>query len=120
MERNHQLFLGLINGQVRTPEQIANTVIKTTSTGIPVRIGDVAEVAPNVKPVYTVVTADGKPAVLLNINRQPDGNTVQVAQEVHNEIENLKKTLPPGITIKPFYDQSVIVSDSIKSVRHAI
>jgi multidrug efflux pump subunit AcrB len=45
---------------------------------------------------------------------------VQVAQEVHNEIENLKKALPPGITIKPFYDQSVIVSDSIKSVRDAI
>jgi multidrug efflux pump subunit AcrB len=120
LERNHQLYLGLVNGQVRTPEEIANAVIKNTPAGIPVRIGDVAEVAPNVRPVYTVVTADGKPAVLLNINRQPDGNTVQVAQEVHNEIENLKKTMPPGITIKPFYDQSVIVSDSIKSVRDAI
>jgi multidrug efflux pump subunit AcrB len=120
LERNHQLYLALVNGQIRTPEEIANAVIKNTPAGIPVRIGDVAEVAPNVKPVYTVVTADGKPAVLLNINRQPDGNTVQVAQEVHNEIENLIRTLPPGITIKPFYDQSVIVSDSIKSVRDAI
>ena len=69
LERNHQLFLGLINAQVRNPEQIANTVVKTTSTGIPVRIGDVASVGPNVKPVYTVVTANGKPAVLLNIKR---------------------------------------------------
>ena len=120
IERNHQLYLGLVNGQVRTPEEIANAVIKNTPTGIPVRIGDIGEVAPSVKPVYTVVTADGKPAVLLNINRQPDGNTVQVAQEVHDEIENIRKTLPPGITIKPFYDQSVIVSDSIKSVRDAI
>ena len=72
------------------------------------------------KPVYTVVTANGKPAVLLNINRQPDGNTVQVANEVHDEIENIRKTLPPGINIQPFYDQSIIVSDSIKSVRDAI
>ncbi len=120
LERNHQLYLGLVNGQVRTPEEIANAVIKNTATGIPVRIGDVAGVAPSVKPVYTVVTANGKPAVLLNINRQPDGNTVQVAQEVHNEIENLKKTLPPGINIQPFYDQSIIVGDSIKSVRDAI
>ena len=70
--------------------------------------------------MYTVVTANGKPAVLININRQPDGNTVEVAQEVHNEIENLKKTLPPGINIQPFYDQSIIVGDSIKSVRDAI
>ncbi len=120
LERNHQLYLGLVNGQVRTPEEIANAVIKNTATGIPVRIGDVAVVAPSVKPVYTVVTANGKPAVLININRQPDGNTVEVAQEVHNEIENLKKTLPPGITIQPFYDQSIIVGDSIKSVRDAI
>ncbi|HWJ49300.1 MAG TPA: efflux RND transporter permease subunit [Candidatus Udaeobacter sp.] len=120
LERNHQLYLGLVNGQVRTPEEIANAVIKNTATGIPVRIGDVAGVAPSVKPVYTVVTANGKPAVLININRQPDGNTVEVAQEVHNEIENLKKTLPPGINIQPFYDQSIIVGDSIKSVRDAI
>ena len=120
LERNHQLYLGLVNGQVRTPEEIANAVIKSTPTGIPVRIGDVATVAPGVKPVYTVVTAGGKPAVLLNINRQPDGNTVQVAQEVHDEIDHLRKTLPPGVHIEPFYDQSIIVADSIKSVRDAI
>src|SRR6202163_2565447 len=120
LERNHQLFLGLINGQITTPEQIANTVIKNTPAGIPVRIRDVATVAPDVKPVYTVVTANGKPAVLLNINRQPDGNTVKVADEVHTEIERLRKTLPPGVDIQPFYDQSIIVSESIKSVRDAI
>jgi multidrug efflux pump subunit AcrB len=120
LERNHQLFLALVNGQVQTPEQIANTVIKNTPAGIPVRIRDVSTVAPDVKPVYTVVTANGKPAVLLNINRQPDGNTVQVADEVHTEIERLRKTLPPGVDIQPFYDQSIIVSESIKSVRDAI
>ena len=120
LERNHQLFLGLVNGQVKTPEEIANAVIKNTPAGIPVRLGDIAQVAPGVKPVYTVVTANGKPAVLLNINRQPDGNTVQVAQEVHDEIELLKKTLPPGVQIQPFYDQSIIVAESIKSVRDAI
>ena len=120
LERNHQLELALVSGQVRTPEEIANAVVKNTTAGIPVRIGDVAQVAPGVKPVYTVVTANGKPAVLLNINRQPDGNTVQVATEVHNEIENIRKTLPPGIRIEPFYDQSIIVDESIRSVRDAI
>jgi len=120
LERNHQLVLGLISGQVRTPEQIANTVVKSTQAGIPVRIGNVASVAPGVKPVYTIVTANGKPAVLLNINRQPDSNTMQVATEVHDEVERIRKSLPPGIDIRPFYDQSIIVGDSIKSVRDAI
>jgi CzcA family heavy metal efflux pump len=119
-ERNHQLVLGLISGQVRTPQQIADTVIKNTSAGVPIRIGDVADVSPGVKPVYTIVTANGKPALLLNINRQPDSNTVQVANEVHAQVEEIRKSLPPGVVIQPFYDQSIIVGDSIKSVRDAI
>jgi len=48
-------------------------------------------------PVYTVVTANAKPAVLLNIYRQPDSNTVVVAEAVHSEIENIRKELPKGI-----------------------
>ena len=119
-ERNHQLVLALVSGQVRTPQQIADTVIRNTPAGIPVRIGDVATVTPGVKPVYTIVTANGKPAVLLNINRQPDSNTVQVADEVHRQVVEIRKSLPPGIEIKPFYDQSIIVGDSIRSVRDAI
>jgi multidrug efflux pump subunit AcrB len=119
-ERNHQLVLGLISGQVRTPEQIANTVVKATAAGIPVRIGDIATVTRGVKPVYTIVTANGKPAVLLNISRQPDSNTVEVAKEVHAEVDRIQNSLPPGIQIRPFYDQSIIVGDSIKSVRDAI
>jgi len=119
-EQNHQLVLGLISGQVRTPAEIAAVTIKTTQTGIPVRVGDVARVGPGVKPVYTIITANGKPAVLLNINRQPDSNTMQVANEVHAELEQIRKSLPTGIQIQPFYDQSIIVSESIKSVRDAI
>ncbi|MFI5069991.1 MAG: efflux RND transporter permease subunit [Terriglobales bacterium] len=119
-ERNHQLVLGLISGQVQTPEQIANSVIKATPAGVPIRIRDVATVEAAVKPVYTIVTAEGKPAVLLNINRQPESNTMAVATEVHAEIVRLQKSLPPGIQVHPFYDQSIIVSDSIKSVRDAI
>jgi len=119
-DRNHQLVLGLISGQVKTPEQIAETVVKTTQSGIPVRIGDLGGVSPAVKPVYTTVTGNGKPAVLLSINRQPDSNTVQVADEVHNEIAQIEKSLPPGIHISSFYDQSTIVEESIKSVRDAI
>jgi CzcA family heavy metal efflux pump len=119
-EQNHQLVLGLVSGQARTPEDLARIVIKNTATGIPVRIGDVADVQQAVMPVYTIVRADGKPAVLLNINRQPDSNTVQVANEVHAEIDAIIKGLPPGIHLKPFYDQSGIVRDSINSVRDAI
>ncbi|HEY2113482.1 MAG TPA: efflux RND transporter permease subunit, partial [Candidatus Angelobacter sp.] len=120
LERNHQLVLGLVSGQARNADDLANTVIKNTPAGLPVRIGDVGAVEQSVKPIYTIVRADGKPAVLLNINRQPDSNTVEVANEVHDEVARIRSTLPPGIRLTPFYDQSGIVQDSIKSVRDAI
>jgi CzcA family heavy metal efflux pump len=119
-EQNHQLVLGLVSGQVHTPQEMGGIVVKTTPSGSPIRIRDIASVTPSVKPVYTVVTANGKPAVLLNIYRQPDSNTVSVADEVHRRIAQLQRTLPQGVSIQPFYDQSQLVNDSIKSVRDAI
>ena len=109
-----------MSGQARTPAEIANIVVKTTHAALPVRIGDIASVVNSVRPVYTMVTANGKPAVLLNVNRQPDSNTVAVADAVHAEIAAIRKTLPPGVELQPFYDQSEIVNDSINSVRDAI
>ena len=120
VETNHQLVLSLVSGQTRTPEEIANIIVKTTPAGIPVRVGDLGSVQPSVKPVYTVVRANGKPGVLLSINRQPDSNTVQVADGVHTEVESIRKTLPKGVKLEPFYDQSDLVRAAIKSVRDAI
>ena len=120
IESDHHLVLALVSGQVHTAEQIGNIVVKTSAAGLPIRIGDVATVARSVAPTYTIVTANGKPAVLLNINRQPDSNTLQVANEAHDLIQAVKPSLPPGVRLEPFYDQSTIVHDSISSVRDAV
>jgi CzcA family heavy metal efflux pump len=120
LEANHQLVLSLVTGQVHDASDISKIVVKTTPAGIPVRIGDLGVVQSAVKPVYTIVRANGRPAVLININRQPDSNTVQVADEVHAEIESLRRTLPREVTLAPFYDQSDLVKASIASVRDAI
>jgi multidrug efflux pump subunit AcrB len=119
LARNHQLYLGLITAQVQNPGQIGDIVIKDAGD-VPVRIRDIGSVASATAPNYTVVTANGKPAVLVNINRQPNSNTVQVADEVHQEIQRLSSTLPGGINLSVFYDQSDIVRASIASVRDAI
>ena len=120
IEHGHQLVLGLVSGQVRTPEQIGQIVVKNSPAGVPIRLGDIAKIAPSVAPVYTIVTANGKPAVLLNVNRQPESNTLDVANEVHALIQELTPSLPPGVHLEPFYDQSTIVHDSIASVRDAV
>jgi CzcA family heavy metal efflux pump len=119
-ENNHQLVLSLVSGQARTLDEISGIVVKTTAPGAPIRIGDVAKVSPSVKPVYIAVTANAKRAVLLNVFRQPDSNTVTVADAVHGEIENIRTELPKGVDLQPFYDQSDLVNDSIASVRDAV
>src|SRR6266850_438794 len=120
IEHDHQLVLSLVSGQVRTPEQIGQIVIKNTPAGVPIRLGDVGSVSASVAPVYTVVTANGKAAVLLNVNRQPESNTLEVADEVHGLMQELAPALPAGVHLEPFYDQSTIVHDSIASVRDAV
>jgi CzcA family heavy metal efflux pump len=120
LEHEHQLVLGLVSGQVHSPEEIAQIVVKTPTNGVPIRLGDIAKVEPSAAPVYTIVTANGKPAVLLSVNRQPESNTLQVANEVHQKIAELRPILPPGVHLEAFYDQSTIVSDSIASVRDAV
>jgi CzcA family heavy metal efflux pump len=119
-ESNHQLVLGLVSGQVHTPAEISGIVVKSTAAGLPIRVGDIASVVNASEPIYTIVTANGKSAVLLSIIRQPQSNTIAVADEVHAQIAELTSSLPPGIHLEVFYDQSTIVHESIASVRDAV
>ena len=119
-EANHQLILGLVGAQVHDAERLRKLVLKTTATGAPVRVADVAKVEDGTMPVYTTVTANGKNAVLLSLMRQPTSNTVAVADAVAAQVAELRKKLPPGVSIEPFYDQSQLVRDAIASVRDAI
>ena len=119
IEENHQLELALVSGQAVTPDQL-NQIVVATINNVPVLISDVAAVRQGTQPNYTIVTADGREAVLINILRQPDANTVSVTDEVKAELAAVQKTLPKDVKIAPYYDQSILVRDSQTSVRDAI
>ena len=119
-EQDHQLLLALVGAQAHDVEGLKRLTVKTSAAGAPITVGDLATVEPATMPQFTAVTADGKPAVLLNITRQASSNTVGVADAVAAEIDGLRTKLPPGVRLQPFYDQSHIVRESIQSVRDAI
>lgn len=119
IEENHQLELTLVSGQATTPAELDAIVVAVVNNA-PVTVADVATVGNGVEPEYTIVTADGRPAVLLNIRRQPDANTVTVDDEVKTELAAIQPLLPKDVKIAPFYDQSLLVRESIKSVRDSI
>jgi multidrug efflux pump subunit AcrB len=119
INENHQLELALVSGQAASIDDLAAIVVATINN-VPVRIGDIATVTPGLEPRFTIVTADGRQAVLLNILRQPTANIISVADGVKTELARLKKQLPRDVDVRPYYDQSLLVSSSVGSVRDAI
>src|ERR1043165_3187210 len=119
IEENHQLELALISGQAKRPDEL-NDIVVATVNNAPVRVEDVATVAPGVEPQYTIVTAAGKPAALVNINRQPDANTVAVVDEVKAALNAMQGQIPKDVRVAAYYDQSLLVRESINSVRDSI
>ena len=119
IEENHQLELALISGQAKRPDELNNIVVATINNA-PVLVSDVATVAAGVEPQYTIVTADGHPAALVNINRQPDANTVAVADAVKTALREMRGQIPKDVRVAAYYDQSLLVRESINSVRDSI
>jgi CzcA family heavy metal efflux pump len=119
INENHQLELALVSGQATSIDDLAAIVV-TNVNNVPVRVGDVATVTPGLEPRFTIVTADGRPAVLLNVLRQPTANILAAADGVKAEVARLQKALPRDVEVKPYYDQSLLVSSSVSSVRDAI
>ena len=119
VQENYHLYLTTVTGLVRSPQDIENTVVDVVK-GTPVLVKDLATVEPGERPVYNIVTADGRPAVLVNVLQQPDGNSVAIADAVNAELAAVRKGLPADIQLSVFYDQSILVRESIRSVRDSI
>ena len=119
VQENNKLYLTTVTGLLRQKEQIEN-VVAAVVKGTPVLVGNLARVVPGERPIYNIVTADGLPAVLVNVLQQPDGNAVEIADAVNRELKEIRKGLPPDIKMAVFYDQSILVRDSIGSVTESI
>jgi CzcA family heavy metal efflux pump len=118
-EENHTLYLAVVDGRVHGISEIENLVIAASGTH-PVRIRDFARVERGPEPVFNVVTAEGVPAVLLNIRSQPDGSTLDIANGVQQVLRDAKRDLPRDFRTAYYYDQSLFVRESVSSVRDAI
>ncbi|HUQ79888.1 MAG TPA: efflux RND transporter permease subunit [Gemmatimonadaceae bacterium] len=115
MPENYKQYLIVSAGEAHSVEDIANVVV-----GRGVRVRDVATVASGTEDHVRIIAGDGKPAALLNITRQPGGNTVAIADSIASIATSLRATLPPGVRFKAVYDQAALVRDAVKSVRDAM
>src|SRR5471032_2511919 len=89
------------------------TLIVAYRNGSAVRLQDVAEVSDGVENVRNLGTFNGKPAVLINITKQPGANVIQVTDNILAQLDDLKKALPPAIDLD-------ILLDTTRSIRNAV
>ncbi|MDE2182726.1 MAG: efflux RND transporter permease subunit [Alphaproteobacteria bacterium] len=119
VQDRHKLLLAVADNSLKSVQDIAGTVLRTTASGS-VRLSDVAKIYEGAAPNYSIVTADGHKAVLLQVFQQPDGNTVQIVHDVAKALQRYQPKLPAGLTIHNWYDQSQLILASAGSVRDAI
>ena len=119
IEDRYKLYLVVSDDTVGGLEQLGKTVVQSGPAGV-VRVSDVAEVRRSTVPEWVRVTADGRDAILFNVYEQPGGNVVQIARDVRAALDRFKPSLPPGVALANWYDQSQLVTASATSVRDAI
>ena len=119
IEENYHLYLTTVDGRVHSPDDIGNVVIAVRGSH-PIRVRDVARVERGPAPAFTDITAQGRQAVLLNVQSQPDGSTLDIATALKAKLQQLRQELPPDMHLSFYYDQSQFVRDSVSSVWSAI
>jgi len=118
-EENRMMYLAVVDGRVHSIKDIENFPVAVTGRH-PVLVREIARVERGPEPVFNVVTADGQEAVLLNVYSQPDGSTLDIARRLTEDLKVLRRELPSDMKLAFFYDQSLLVRASVRSVWEAI
>ena len=119
LEQNYKLYLVLANTQLQNSKAIAQTILRSGQNGL-VFLEDVAQVIKTTQPQWQRVTADGRDAVLFQINQQPGSSTVEIAHNAQAKLDLIAQKLPGDIKIAKWYDQSDLIVASALSVREAL
>jgi CzcA family heavy metal efflux pump len=111
----YKQYLVVAAQEAHSAEEIADVVVAPN-----LRVRDVAEVRVGTEDRVRIIAGDGKPAALINVTRQPGANTLAIADSVARLAASLAGSLPPGVRLKPVYDQAGLVRDAVGSVRDAM
>ena len=115
----HFLYLTVTDATVHSAEDIENIVVKNTGKRI-ILVKDVATVGVKEAVEYTRINANGREALLIAVIKQPNANLVDISKAMETKVEELKKVLPKGVTIRPYYLQADFVNDAVRSVTDSL
>ncbi|HRZ55045.1 MAG TPA: efflux RND transporter permease subunit [Candidatus Paceibacterota bacterium] len=130
-DSNENISAGFINergseylvtgvGRFRSLADLGETVV-TLRNGAPVRIADLGEVRVGESPQRGEACANGKPAVLLGLSKQPGANTLTLTRELDKALDDLEKKMPAGMELnRHVFRQATFIEVAIRNVKKAL
>jgi hydrophobe/amphiphile efflux-1 (HAE1) family protein len=104
------------NDQISSAEEFANIIV-TYRNGSPVRLGDLGQVIGNVENVRLAGWVGQKPAVILDIQRQPGANIIETADRVKALLPRLRASIPPSVKVEILTDRTATIRASVRDVQ---
>jgi len=113
--QDYRQYLIVTDQEAHAADDIGNVILRG---GLHVR--DLATVQIGTEDHVRIIAGDGRPAALINVTRQLGGNTLALADSVARIMTAIAPTLPPGVHVKPVYDQALLVREAVRAVRDAM
>jgi CzcA family heavy metal efflux pump len=119
VDRDYRQYAIVVSGLTNTPEAVGQVVVRENGPRS-VRVADLGSVSYGAQDLFQIVAGNGRPAALVNISRQPNGNTLRLQAAVQAAMDSIRPLLPAGVRLESVYDQAALVRESIASVRDAM
>ncbi len=103
------------NDQLKTADEYQRLII-AYKNGAPIRLTDVADVIDDAENVRLAAWANDKAALILNIQRQPGANVIEVVDRIKKLLPQLQATLPGSVDIVLLTDRTTTIRASVKDV----
>ncbi len=113
------MYLTVTDATIKTLDDLRHVVIRNDGKRI-VTAQDIADIGVNENIEFTKINANGKDALLIAIVKQPNANLVKLSADMERQVAVLRKTLPRGVTIQPYYIQADFVNNAVRSVADSL
>ena len=103
------------NDQLQSPQQYRDMII-AYSGGAPVRLGDVATISTGAENAWQAALVNGKPGIVINVQRQPGANVIAVVDSIHKLLPSLQAQLPAAAQLSVLSDRTITIRAAISDV----
>jgi len=105
--------------QLLKPEQYAPLIVSYRN-GAPVRLSDIAKVTEGIEDLRNSGYANGKPAVVIGIGRQPGANIIETVDRIKALLPELRASIPPSVSLLPTFDRTTTIRASVKDIEFTL